>query len=515
MPATTDMAADVVASGALAISLTFPRGVYSGAALGLAEDIPAHARVHEAFVAAAAGGPAARPEGNVLVAIDEHRRAVEWLERTEPLGLIAPETRVSTQSARRYRWRASPIAPADTEFEPFSALAAPVVYLWPPAPDDIVATLRELSTEVTHVGRADSVVLASVQRRDVVEGPELHLAATGRGVGRVMRVARPGRFGALAAAHAAASRPSRHGTGSMGGQAADELVTGANDEALELRRFEPTAAAIDWPFAEVWELTLGPGNKPGVLEALLDPRHRVAASVGIHKALVRRIGDSVPAFITGRDGDAPLQGAGHLAIHVAPSLDGGTLAAYLAIPQGTVDADREQLAQALRSPLRAGAVLQRGDARWFTVSSPVYRDAMAFWPTPSPLLQTAVPLVIEINGGPRRGAWTLDDAVVCSVGFAMRGVLEGKGFAWGSGWGFRSELVRRLREEYGVDARASRVRANALRYVHRVRENDLVVATHALVDLGELAPQSVAGFLALGRARHLGGGLLVPTETFA
>ena len=66
------MAADVVGSAALAISLSFPRGVYSGGTLGLSEDLPAHARVYEAFVAAAAGGPAARPEGNVLVAIDKH-----------------------------------------------------------------------------------------------------------------------------------------------------------------------------------------------------------------------------------------------------------------------------------------------------------------------------------------------------------------------------------------------------------------------------------------------------------
>jgi CRISPR-associated protein Csb2 len=509
------MPTDMVESDALAISLAFARGVYSGAVLGLAEDIPAHARVHEAFVAAAAGGPAARPEGNVLVAIDEHRRAIEWLEDNEPLGLIVPATHVSRQLARRYRWRASPVAPTDTDFEPFSALAAPVVYLWPSAPDDVVAALRELAAEVTHVGRADSVVIASVQRMDIAEGRGVHLAATGRGVGRVMRVARPGRFGALADAHATASRPSRHGTGSLGKQASDEFVTGANDEAVELRRFVETASSVDWPFAEVWQLTIDPGDKPGVLAALLEPQHRVAAAVGIHKALVRRIGENVPAFITGRDGNGPLRGAGHLAIHVAPSPEGDVLAAYLAIPQNTVDADLEQLAHALRLPLRAGAVLRRGDTRWFTVQSPTRRDAVAFWPQPAPLLQTAVPLVVEINGGPRRGAWTLDDAVVCSIGFAMRSVLERDGLAWESGWGFRTELIGRLREQYGVDVRTSRVRSNALRYVHRVRDNDLVVATHALVDLGTLAPPDAAGFLALGRARHLGGGLLVPTGKLA
>lgn len=450
----------------------------------------------------------------MLVALDEHRRAVQWLEDTEPLGLIAPETRSSPQSARRYRWRASPVAAADTEFEPFSALVAPVIYLWPSAPDDVVDALGELAAEVTHVGRADSVVLASVRRIDVVDGPGLYRAATGRGAGRVMRVARPGRFEALARAHAAASRPGRHGTGSLGAQASDE-VAGPNDEALELRRFAPTQPQIDWPFAEVWQLGLDTGDNPGVLDALLEQQHRVAAAVGIHKALVHRIGDNVPSFITGRDGDGPLQGAGHLAIHVAPSLNGGALAAYLAIPSDTADADRERLAHALRSPLRAGVSVRRGDTRWFSVASPTSHRAAAFWPQPAPLLRTAVPLVVEINGGPRRGAWTLDDAVMCSIGFAMRGVLERPDAPWGSGWAFRAELVRRLREVHGVDARTSRVRSNALRYVHRVRENDLVVATHALVDLGTLAPRGTAGFLALGRARHLGGGLLVPAGTSA
>lgn len=502
------MPAEVHVSGALAISMTFPRGVYSGGVLGVAEELPEHARVHEAFVAAAAGGPMARAEGNVLVAPDEHRQAVQWLEDHEPLGLIEPPVHLTARAARRYRWRASPVAPADTDFEPFSALAGPVVYLWPQAPGDIVAALRELAAEVTHVGRADSVVLVSVDETDVAAGAGVHVLAPGRGAGRVMRVACPGRFDALARAHSHASRPGRQGTGSLGKQAADEYVTGANDEALELRRFAPAVPAIDWPFAEVWQLALEGHDK--LLDTLRPQTNRVAAAVGVHKALVRRIGDAVPAFVTGRDGTGPLRGAGHLAIHIVHQPRSGDLVVCLAIPDGVADADREQLAHALRSPLRAGVTVRRGDTRWFTASSPSRCDAVRFWPDAGSTLQTAVPLVLDINGGPRRERWTLDDAVVCSTGFAMRGVLERRGITWGSGWAFRSELVRVLREEYGVDARTSRVRDNTLRYAHRVRDRDLVVATHALVDLGTLAPPDGGGFLALGRTRHLGGGLLVP-----
>ncbi|MCD6727009.1 MAG: type I-U CRISPR-associated protein Csb2 [Solirubrobacteraceae bacterium] len=500
-------------SQALAISLTFPRGVYSGAVLGIAEDVPEHARVHEAFVAAAAGGPTANEEGNVLVATDEHRRAVEWLEETEPLGVIVPPTASTTHAARRYRWRASPVAPADTDFEPFSALAGPVVYLWPAAPDGVVESLREIALEVTHVGRADSIVIVGVGHREVADGPGVLRVAAGRGTGRVMRIPRAGRCEALVSAHAAANRPGRHGTGSLGRQASDEMITGANDEAVELRRFAPTGAASDWPFSEVWQLSIE--GRTDVRQEIAQPANSIAAAVALHRALIRAIGEDVPPFVTGRDGDSPLRGAGHLAIHLRPAANGHGPVVLLAIPDGTSDADREQLALAVRTPLRAGARLGRRKTRWFTASSPTLRSAAPFWPDGSPILRTAVPLVVEVNGGPRRGNWTLDDAVVCSVGFALRGLLERQGIEWGSGWKFRSELVRRLREEHGVDARASRVRERSSRFVHRAREDDLIVAADALVDLGDLAPPDGAGFLALGRARHLGGGLLVPCEVGA
>jgi len=92
----------------------------------------------------------------------------------------------------------------------------------------------------------------------------------------------------------------------------------------------------------------------------------------------------------------------------------------------------------------------------------------------------------------------------------MRGVLEREGFEWARGWAFRKQLVDLLRNEHGVDARARRVRGPAGAYLHRAPEGALVVAVNAVVSLGRLDP-SGSGLLALGRARHLGGGLLRPT----
>jgi CRISPR-associated protein Csb2 len=243
---------------------------------------------------------------------------------------------------------------------------------------------------------------------------------------------------------------------------------------------------------------------------------RVAAAVGIHRALIARIGDDVPPFVTGRDGDGPSRGTGHLAIQLGPDPQGDGQVVLLGLPVGVSEADRRRLSEAVRAPFRAGARVDRGKTVWFTVEPPSRRvEANRFWRTPARLMRTVVPFVVEVNGGPRRQTWTLDDATVCSVGFAMRSLLEPTPLGWGAGWAFRTELVRTLRDDYGVDARATRFRGPSSRLAYKTRAGELIVAAHAIVDLGRLAGGESAGFLALGRTRHLGGGLLLPLETAA
>lgn len=493
---------------ALRITLSFPRGVYSGSELGAPEELPSPSRVYEAFVAAAAGGPrATRDERDerVLIATDEDRAAVAWLEDNEPLGLVPPPMATSLRSARRYRWRAGPKSPVDTDFEPHSALGGPIELYWPSAPNRIISALNVIATEVTHVGKAECCVIARVDGPTELPERELLRVAPGRGPGRVMRIAVSGRFEVLEGAYARAMRPGRHSTGSLGKQAPDELVTGANESAVELRRFAP-AQPPDWPYAEV--LVLEASGAPQALGRIRSARGRVAAAVGVHRALVAAIGEDVPMFVTGRDGEGPLRGAGHLAIHLVDRADGG-LDALLALPPGVTEGDRAQLIAVLQRPVRIGTS-RSGARHWFTIANPRPRAAVPFWPPGRPLQTSLVPVVLEATGGPRSGGWTLDDALVCSVGYAMRGVLEREGFEWARGWAFRKQLVDLLRNEHGVDARARRVRGPAGAYLHRAPEGTLVVAVNAVVSLGRLDP-SGSGLLALGRARHLGGGLLRPT----
>jgi CRISPR-associated protein Csb2 len=505
--------------GALRISVAFPLG-YSGSAAGAPEALPDPVRLHEAFVAAASGGPWAEVEGRVLVPTSEHRLALEWLEQHEPVGIVAPGVRLSAPSARRYRWRASPRVLTESDFEPRAALSGPAIYVWPPANAAVVATLRTLAREVTHVGRADSIakVEVSVSSRD---DEVTHVRVLGRGAGHVMRVPLPGRTEALIGAHREASRHGVHRTGSTGRQVPDRYVTGDNATATAQRRFAPACQGAGWPFEEVWVLPVRrrtSGQPLDPLAAKLGERSfRVTAAVGVHRAIVRAIGEDVPPFVSGREGDGPLKDAGHLAIQFArqPSQAAGRPAFLLGIPTGVSDADRELLLSALAEaqPVTARAADRRGGVR-FAIGPPRVRSALPFWDTDSALMRTDVPIVLDAVGRPRDAPWSIEDAVVCSIGYAMRGVLERDGLVWESGWRFRREMVATLRERYGVEVAARHVRDAASGYVHRAAPGELLVAASALVSLGTLGAIR-GGFLALGRARHLGGGLLVPDDEIA
>ncbi|MGH2916409.1 MAG: type I-G CRISPR-associated protein Csb2 [Solirubrobacteraceae bacterium] len=497
---------------ALLISVRFTADAYRGGDLGRPEDLPSPARLHAAFVAAAAGGPEAGVEGAVLVAADRDRDAVAWLESTEPLGVVAPPTRLTTYAARRHRVRAA-VDPKErhehhreeTAFEPLSALAAPMIYAWPPAEQEVRDRLAALAQEITHVGCADSTVVVRVSDGEFDPGDSGALViAAGRGPGRELRVPEPGRLAALVRAHqrALAPGPHRHGAGTKGKQAPDQPVATANEDATRLRRFAPQRPEGPWPYAETWTVPV----TPSLPRWSTRPEQRVPTAVLVHRALVAAIGDDVPSFVTGREGDGPLVGAGHLAVQFAAREEGASPALVLGVPAGVPEADLAALLSALgRGPaVRVGGQVLR-------LGPPDVEPALSFWPAAAYTFATEVPVVLDAPGTPRHGPWTLDSAALCSLGYALRGVLEAQGFGWGVGWSFRQELVAELRRR-GAAARAMRVPRDAARFAHRGREGDLLVAVHAAVKLGDLTSGG-RGLLALGRARHLGGGLIRPLET--
>lgn len=499
---------------ALLISVGFPSGVYRGSDLRRPEDLPSPARLYAAFIGAAGGGPGAHPEGRALIADPDDRAAVEWLERTSPIGMIAPEVRRATYLARRHRVRVAVDVDAhdyhrdETDFEPFSALSGPVVYAWPVPDAEVCERLAQLAREITHVGEADSAVVVRVWEGQFDEhGPEALVASNGRGPGIPLRIPTPGRAEALVATYLQAITlgKGRHGSGLKSKQATDEPAGSAREEATELRRFAPLTLGSAWPYSEVWTFPVSRS-----LEWAWQPEYRVHSAVRVHRALVAAIGDGVPEFVSGRQGEGPLSGAGHLAIQFAKRLGDDAARLVLGIPAGVDDADRAVLLEAITGhPIIQLSGHSRGDMRGeFRLGDPQMEPALTFWRRPADRFATVTPAVLDAPGTPRHGEWSLDDAVLCSLGYALRGVLEPAGFDWGSGWQFRQRLVAELRGR-GADARAFRVPRSAGRYAHHARAGDLLVAVHAVVGLGTLASGG-RGLLAIGRARHLGGGLLVP-----
>lgn len=488
---------------ALLIRVSFPSNVYRGGDLARPEALPSPARLHAAFLSAAAGGPTAAVVDGELVADGSAEAAVRWLEDHAPIGVLAPRTCVSDYVARRHRVRlAVNVARGEyhreeTPFEPLSAVDGPVVFAWPPAPDDVREELREIASEITHLGRADSTVVVSVSSGTLeTDGGGLLVPAEGRGAGAELRLPRAGRTDALLAAHRRARARSPHTAGKKSVQAPDEPVDSAEEGATALVRFAVPHVTAGWPFSEVWRVPVS-ARWPGWS---IRPGRRVATAVAVHRAIVAAIGDDVPAFVSGRAGTGPLAGGGHLAIQ----LTGAPSELLLGLPTGTTDADRALLLGALAS----GPRVRIGRAH-VTLGLPQIAPAAAFWPVSSDRFATAVPLVLDAPGTPRHAPWSLQDSVICSLAYALRGPLESFGVEWEQGWAFRRQLVARLRE-HGARASAVRVTSpGASRFMHRSREGDLIVAVHALVELGELGGDG-RGFLALGRARHLGGGLLQP-----
>jgi CRISPR-associated protein Csb2 len=491
---------------ALLVRVAFPRGVYSGGDLGTPEELPSPARVHAAFVSAAAGGPWAGVDDRVLVAGEDHEQALRWLEEHDPIGVLAPAARMVNYRVSRYRLRAAVNHANETEFEPFTALSGSITYAWPAADRDVLTALRTLAPEVTHVGRADSIAIVDVWQGEIDQrGPGFLSCVAGRGPGRELRVPTAGRFAALVDAHRRALRRGGHGAGSTGRQASDQPVDGIGEQGTRLARFAAAAEPTRWPFSEVWRVPVDGSLSRDAFRV----DRRVRTAVAVHRAVIAAIGDDVPAFVTGRDGDQPLRGAGHLAIHLTQLIAGTQPELLFAIPAGAPEADRATLIGAL---VRRPTVRIAG--RTLRLDAPKIASALEFWPERSEVMATEVPMVLDAPGTPRVGRWTLDDAVLCSIGYALRGMLEADGISWGSGWQFRQTLVATLRER-GVSARARRVTGSASPFTHRARDGDLLVAVHGTVTLGEFAADG-RRLLALGRARHLGGGLLRPVmQAFA
>jgi CRISPR-associated protein Csb2 len=492
-------------------------GTYQGAAPdGRSERMPSVTRLHSALLCAAGFGPRAVPDGDELRPCDADEAALRWLEEHPPDGVVIPEITVTGVDGVAYRddgtlykrpgksltVKKFPKAPGTSV-----AVSGRFVWSWRADPPPGIRTaLTALCGDVPYLGTTESPVRLTA---GIDEVKPTHRAARDAGLftpgGTDISVCRPGRTAELIAAHAHRTTIPREPKAPYG---TDEVSTSDEPprDAVQPLRYMPLeepATDVPWPQAILVPLS----------EAV-PPRYRVRWAVAVHRALVKWLDESAPPLLTGAYPDGTTRPANRLALHLldahAPVAGGIDAAGALAllVPAGAAAAELQVLYQAvdsLRTVRGPGGRLIRVTGAARVVSG------ARFWSPPEPgrvrLWRTEPAAVPDIRGV-RTAEWTFAHAALLSLGFVWKRQLPA---VPGRGEGYYLHLAQAVTE-----AGAAVVRTRVLRttdvgaYAHRVNDNAVVRPYTALLWLGDLAgPQTVA---AIGQARHLGGGLLVPYD---
>ncbi|MGH3825564.1 MAG: type I-G CRISPR-associated protein Csb2 [Pseudonocardiaceae bacterium] len=496
-----------------AIIAELPLGVYyGGVGDGEVDPLPSPARLHAALLCAAAQGPRARPDGELLAPRDEDAAALRWLERHPPDGIHVPIHTINTSAAIAYR----KLGLLEKHKERIIgrtvmsvAVAGPYAWTWASEPGAAVrAALSELCCEVSHLGQAQTPVRLSVGDIE----PSHHLdpdADLFSGTGVEVDVSVEGRTDALAEdyARAHATAPTVSADGVRGKE--DERRRPVVRAGLAPARYvAPAPAPTADPWTRVLLLPLR-SHWPRDWERL-----RVRWAVALHRALISLIGDGAPTVLTGAYATGVQQPANRVAIQPIdgslriPEWNEDRAGFAILLPRDADAADLRVLASAVRALRlvkgpRGGTVTI--DHRNITV-----RSATEFWQPPAAGRRrhwVTTPAAVPETRGLRRGSWSLTDAVRLSIGLVWRDELtgHGRGEAWyrqiadaAAGRGVQVQAVRRVTD------------TDLGRFVHKVAAGSVVQPYRADVTLGGLAGDRA--LVAIGQSRHLGGGLLVPCD---
>jgi CRISPR-associated protein Csb2 len=504
-----------------ALLAEFPLGYYRGhLGAGETDPCPSPARLHGALTAAAATGTRAVPDedGSGLTAGPTERAALKWLETNPPDGLALPPALAAERAYVRFRktgtipfegtkakgaWKIKTVPDSP---ESSVALNGPVAFVWSKRPPQAIAeTLAELALDVSNLGTAESPVRLTVGDAKATHrlDPTADLWAIG---GLDLDLPQPGRLEALEQAHRRENGPdAKLGPEEHSGSDAvrpppvvSAKVAVARFAAVDL----PAASPLPWPRAVLLEL-----------DRSVRRELHVRWAVAFHRAIVRIIGLGAPPMITGRyEGVDPP--ANHLAIQLlAPGLPSEhlrerTTTAALLIPDGATPDDLETLNNALddlsRSSVRGPGGRQRHIMGHRLVSADDFWSPGA---TPRPRHWRTDTMAVPDLRPPRGRRWTFGDAALLAVGLTWRDHLggPGRGQVWLDG-------LRAAAAEAGARALTARrvLRSDLQHQVHKVHRHAVLSAYRAELELGTLAgPRSL---VAIGQTRHLGGGLLVPSE---
>lgn len=479
--------------------------------------VPSPTRLHAALLCAAAAGPRAVADGDLLRPSDEDAAALRWLEHHPPDGVALPPLRTVLTPAIAYRREGTLVKEGEDKgpkdkvlgksLVGLVAVGGPFAWTWRSAPpEEVRASLEELCPDVSHLGTSETPARLRVgtavptHRRD----PDADLFSA---AGIDMDVAGPGRTDALVARHRADQvRPSaaRDRYAPTSDKALSAVYVG--EGRLPARYVAPRADEPDAPWGSVLLAEFGhPGDR-------LHDHERVGWAVAVHRALISLVGDTAPTVLTGSYAEGVTRPPNRVAVqfllgHAAVTGGGSGDVPLVAVmlPMGASAPELATVAQAF-GRLR---VVRRHQGRRALGQLPA-KSAQAFWPAAEGggARVWAVDPVAVPDTRPLRGGWTLHDVVALSVGLVLRDRFRVEGR---NNMRYRQMAAAALGGGLEVLTAQRVSQGNLTRFVHRVREGTVVQPYLATLRWNGLLDDRA--LVCIGQSRHLGGGLLIPDRT--
>lgn len=523
----------------LEITARFVIGTYQGRSTsGSPEPYPSTDRLLACLVAAAGASPHATEAEGVLQISDRHAAAIRWLEENPPdhvdipvYALNVPDAVAFRKTGLRFRGEYAPANSAAAVAR--SALAGPFTWSWDqePAPD-IVKALDELCQEAGYLGEAASLAalsaatVASVPRDRLSRLPEGEMFVTGA---VPIQTALPGRLEHLRQVHDAAVAPMRRPERASA-TSEEEAVATWPTEAVRLVWYAPQPderpALVPWDRALVLEVSNEDSRNavwpPPVTEY-------VGWAVALHRALVRTMHPHVPPLVSGHYPPGDLLPANRLAIHVVTDsmslgwkLSNGVKAAFaVLLPHDTAPEDQDRVVRAMLALSERG--LYRGAAGKVRLARIRAVPADEFWaPVPEGMTRwwQTYPLAVAdtrpltLPGGRK---WGLEDALRLSVAMVWRRLppvserVSREAVPTGTArTAYYAALADAAAEHVTVGESVQVVGSGLERFAHKTNSSTVLTAYSASLRLTGLGNERAP--VAIGQSRHLGGGLLVPSD---
>lgn len=500
----------------LAIRARFPLGTFLGHRdVGKASPYPDTARLMSALAQAAGKGSTAINVKGDLRPSPASAEALAWLEAHPPSALQIPPSRFAAEQAT-VSWRVEGVLEKagggyqDRKLLKHQsagvALAGAVGWAWDESvPDHVADALTALCADVSCLGESDSPVvleIGDVTPTHLRDSTQTRFPSPG---GLRVPTPQPGRFAELESDYEAA-RPAKPPTLPRDRHSFTEGprpsgLSRSRVRDIVYRPVEPGYPDLPWNDG----IALPTGSR-------LPWDERVRCAVTFHRALVSRLGDDAPPLVTGNYPDGLPRPANRIAIHYVcgptaqPELRDGALLVLL--PRDAAPEERETIRRAVAGIRR----VLRGQLPELTLGSGMDIDPERFWLPPLPGMARRwqpVPAAMPETRSPRSApSWSLADAAYLSIGHVFRDRLDLGRLRGDERY---IESVRQVRA-WGVDVSQARRIADSRieRFAHKLPTHLVAQPYSATISLGPLVAETAV--LAIGQARHLGGGLLVPAD---